>query len=312
MVEVRVLRTDLPAKHRKPILEAVELLYTRHVKSAGDKQNKNTRRANFAQALKQSLDESFGFHWHILVGEKIGFACKKRNETMGVWKISDGSDAAVMVVIWQSPGIEEPEPAAGDAGEEPQEAQAAGQASVRVLEPAKVEEGSETASVVASLRSELGRRGDLGTVDSQELAQVLRRRLTTDIGPIWHLAVGHDFVLEAAEDRRNHVALVAGKVRVVCFRHEQFKGGSNVDFGKILASLPYLFLAIFCLGYMTLTSVCKEEPAAAESSFRAGIRQRFCHLDWENYLSYFAGAALVCLFLGRRGRRMMKKDKKEG
>ncbi len=30
-----------------------------------------------------------GPHWHVLVGTSLGFACKKRNKTMGVWRIDN-------------------------------------------------------------------------------------------------------------------------------------------------------------------------------------------------------------------------------
>mmetsp|Transcript_91592 Transcript_91592/g.262389 ORF Transcript_91592/g.262389 Transcript_91592/m.262389 type:complete len:230 (+) Transcript_91592:3-692(+) len=211
-----------------------------------------------------------------------------------------------MVVIWQSPGIEEPEPSAAsaDAASEAKPAEggkAAEKHTVRVLEPSTVEKDSELASVVETIKSELA---ELGEDDTQALAQALRAKLTADFGTIWHVAIGHDFVLEAAEDRRNYVVLTTGKLRVCCFQHEQFKGGIQLDFGKMVATLPYLFLTIMCFGFMTLNSVCKDANPAAHTGFKAVVRDAFCQTDWENNLQYFGGAAMVCLLFSKYNKRV--------
>jgi len=293
MAEVRLIKTDLPNDRKKPIKDAISLLYKRHVSKASDKKNKNASRGDFAKALKMSLDESFGLHWHVLVGEKLGFACKKRNQTMALFRVEES-----MVIIWQSPGIEAPEPAA-EAADVAEEGSRVADASpnIKVLEPEKLEDGSTTADVVAALRSELA---GADTGDTQELASALRTRLTADFGTIWHVAAGNDFVLEAAENRRNHVLLSANKMRIVCFQHEQVQGGIKVDWVKLLGSLPYLLLGIFCFAYMCLNLLCKDKP---DPSQMHSIRNRVCGTDWEGNLKYVPVAALVCLFVSKRANR---------
>lgn len=303
MVEIKFVRADLPQTHVKPIQEALTTLHKRCVVANKDnkKKSKSAQRTDFAKALKLSLDDSFGPHWHVIVGEKIGFACKKRQHTMGVWKI-DGT----MVVIWQSPGIESdvpaatsaPSPTATETDSVADSSEAA--AAIRVLEPATIEEDSEVGRVVAALREELARRPDEET-DMQSLAQDVRERLTTAFGTIWHVIAGAEFVIEAAEDRRNHVVVVMGKTRLVCFQHEQFKGGREIDFEKIINALPYLLLAFMCFAFMTFNTVCKEEFPDPHSPFRAMLHRKFCggHIS-ENTLQYYGGGALVVFFMGRR------------
>merc|ERR1719394_618854 len=131
-----------------------------------------------------SLDESFGEHWHVLVGGKNGFACKKRNNTMGVWKIDEGK-SAFTVVIWQSPGIEEVQATANvddapcaDVSEDSDLTKGKStQVTIRVLEPGGVEDGTETAAVVELLRSDLAKR-NIDNTDMQELARAIRTSLT--------------------------------------------------------------------------------------------------------------------------------------
>jgi len=152
------------------------------------------------------------------------------------------------------------------------------------------------------------------------LAAAVRKRLTADFGTIWHVAAGNDFVLEAAENRRNHVLLSLplpgnkghSHTRLVCFQHEQFKGGSNIDWPRLLKSLPYLLLAIFCFGYMTLNTVCKEENPDPSQKLRQRIRSTFCDTDWEGNMQYVAAAALVCFFLTRRAGRAASSSSSDG
>lgn len=306
MAEVRILRTDLPAKHRKPILQAVQLLHSRIFTGSGGKEKKiNAQRAEFARQLKASLDESFEPHWHVLVGAKSGFACKKRNESMAIFKMGDSQ-----VVIWQSPGLEpledkdalapaENETKEGD-GAEDGPASSSKPVKVQVLEPEDPQSDSEEARVIAALKEEL--TAPVGDEDPQVLAQRLRKRLTTDFGTIWHVIAGPDFVAEGAADRRNHVLLTAGKVRVLCFQHEQFKGGTKVEWEKLMKSLPYFLLMVFCLGYMTMTAVCGEADSSS-SPIRTHMRATLCQGDWETNVNYVGAAAMVCLFFGRFVRR---------
>lgn len=289
-----MVRTDLPKERKRPIQQAIEVLYERSFKGDKEKRSRNASRAEFASALKGSLDESFGEHWHVLIGDRTGFACKKRTETMAVWKIEEN-----IVVMWQSPGYEEPGSNAAipdGAGEKSKPGEA-----VKILEPEKVDDDTELAKVVDVLREELKTIED----DPQVLAQRLRNRLAADFGPIWHVVVGSDFVVEAAENRRNHVLLTAGKTRVVCFQHEQFTQGIKIDWAKIFRSAPYLLLAVFCLAYLTLNQVCVE--GAELSGFQLNIRDRFCTKDWESQVHKVGVGAVVCLFAGRFVKKTQQK-----
>merc|ERR1719188_1496948 len=115
-------------------------------------------------------------------------------------------------MIWQSPGIEEPDPLARDADEAkpPEEtgegadgSKAAEPPTIKRIEPKEIEDGSSVAKVEEALLDELSRANPGG--DKQVLASAVRKRLTDDFGTIWHVAAGNDFVLEAAENRCNHM-----------------------------------------------------------------------------------------------------------
>lgn len=330
---VRLVRTDLPPKQRKPIREAIQILYKRTFKNGDSKDkrggsSRNAQRAELAKALKHSLDQSFGPHWHVLVGEKSGFACKKRNETMAIWRVDENQ-----VVMWQSPGIEEPEAEeaspnesrsessegnvdaaaegegveskeAVDAGVQKKDDMAESAGIIKVLEPAKLEEDSEEARVVDLLRKELATPES----DRQLLSARVRRRLTEEFGTIWHVMAGSDFAVEAAVDRRNHVLVTSGKTRLLCFQHEQFKGGTKVEWGKITKALPYLLLTILCLAFMTMQAMCgDEEPVAgSQSKFQIFLREKLCQGDWESRMQYLGVGALGCLAMTRFAKRMTK------
>uniref|UniRef100_A0A7S1S5M3 Dynein light chain n=1 Tax=Alexandrium catenella TaxID=2925 RepID=A0A7S1S5M3_ALECA len=312
------LRTDLPLKQRKPVQDAVRQLYQNIVKN-GPEDKKRGQKAHwgaFARALKGSLDKSFEPHWHVLIGTNLGFACKKVDHSMGLWRIGETS-----VVIWKSPGFEGPQASPGasssaaapaeDTAADAAEARAGGAdasaappaangsasaTSLRVHEPTTVEAGSEVERTIALLREEIAASS---TTDVQELAQALRRRLMSELGPIWHVVTGTDFVAEVAEDSRNHVVATAGKHRIVCFQHEQLVEG-RIDFGRILSSLPYLLMVFFCFGYMTLNSVCQDTPPSADNALALAIRSRCCHDGWEQDMFAVGGCSLVALFVSRK------------
>merc|ERR1719277_578400 len=219
-----------------------------------------------------------------------------------------------MVVLWQSPGIEEKESeaetdansGAAAEGEKPSEndegqsSASVAASTIRVLEPAQLEEGSETAAVAAALRGELAaREGE----DVQVLAPALRKRLTTDFGTIWHVVAGSDFVVETAENCRNYVLATTGKTRVVCFQHEQFKGGTTINWDRVINSAPYLLLTILLLGFMTMNAVCKDEAPDPHSPFQAMLHRKLCGPEAEQKLTYVGGGILVLFFMGRRTSR---------
>lgn len=310
MEAVRLARSDLPAKQRKPITDAVQLFYHQHVKKGDAKRAKTSKWADFAKELKQSLDGNLGPHWHVLVGAKLGFACKKRNGTMAVLRVQD-----CMVVVWQSPGLEEPEPlgpeapdagaaaddspAADSGGGEESSPAAAGAPTLKVLEPSAIEAGSDREKVVAVLKEEFR-----NTEDMQALAQAVRKRLTAELGTIWHVVTGTEFVAEVAEDARNYVIAQAGKRRIVCFQHEQFCP-RTIHWKVIMSALPYLFVTIFLLGYMTMNSLCGDE-ITPDRTVSLKMKARLCHGDWESKVNVLGICAMVSLFLTRMTNRMGK------
>jgi len=307
--------------------QALRVLYHRNVKKhEGDKKkSRATCLAEFAQSLKESLDNSFGFHWHVLVGHEVGFHFKKRDKTAGTWNI----DGATMVIVWQSPGIEEPTPpqdseTTADASTSPdadsgrvegsdgQDAQANtthektknSKATFKILQPSTIEAGSTTDQTVALLKEELLKSA---TDDTQILAKDLRRALTEKMGPIWHVVVGKDFVVEAAENRRNFVLMtMGGKMRVLCFQHEQVTGGSSFDWDKLLRTLPYLFVALYCAAYTALQALCSYSTPP-ESARLAWIYNKCCYDNWNSDLNMYGAFLVGGAFLLRKTRMFTSK-----
>ena len=104
-VEGRLQKHDLPPRDRKKIQDAVNTYYNLHVEFNQDKDlTKEERWRQFAKILKAALDRNLGEHWHVAVGNALGYACKVRQRAMGVWKF--GSRDGCVVIIWKSPGLE--------------------------------------------------------------------------------------------------------------------------------------------------------------------------------------------------------------
>jgi len=305
-VEIRLIKSDLPPTSRKNVQEAVRLLYEHVVKEgAGGKRGgtKAAKWAEFARSLQLSLNQSLKPSWHVFVGVSIGFACKKRDKSMGIWRI----DQSCMVVVYKSPGIEAPAPlpppdaAASGASEEATEGNgAAGAPAMKILEPSPVEAGSDAEKITAVIGEGLRKHGN---GDVQKLAQQLRIRLTEEFGTIWHVITGEEFVTEVAEDRRNFVSVVAGKKRVVCFQHEEFTKGfslAHIDWDRLLKALPYFLLAVFCFAYMTSQSVCQDSAQITDSAWRGFLQRNLCHETGENRINAIGVCALASFFLGRK------------
>merc|ERR1712085_178194 len=92
---------------------------------------------------------------------------------------------------------------------------------LHVVRPAAadVEEGSEVSRAIAVMHDVLRENS---SEDVQELSKLLRRRLTKELGTIWHIAAGSNFIIEPAENCRNFVLASFSKdMRIVCFQHEQ-------------------------------------------------------------------------------------------
>jgi len=312
--EVRLTRADLPQHDRRNVLKAVQVLYKRIVlcedEKSGKKRSKMDRWGEFARALRGSMDQSFGPQWHCIIGDKIAFACKKRNKTMAVFRVDE-----IIIVLWCSPGIEE---VGGDEGsatengdvqaEVQKDAGGSDMPQLKVLQPsaADVSSDSEVERTVAVLRKEFQGLPDNKPPELQSFVQAVRKRLTAELGTIWHVSAGNDFVVEPAHNVRNLVHAAWGKVHVVCFQHEQ-KLKNTVDYQKIMKALPYLALVIFCFAYMTNQSLCGE--TLPDNDFALAIRRKLCGEDTEWNINAIGIIALVSLFASKKSHLFMGKSK---
>lgn len=308
----------------------------RRPKKAAKKRNKAGRLGDFVKALKQSLDNAYKPHWHVMAGNSLGFACKNRQRTVGVWHITpvakDGKELKVgwrlMVVIWKSPGLEPLSPGLldrernVDSAEEATEGTAAsstvdesksasrenatpGASSLHIVQPpaAEVGEGSEVESAIAVLRDVASKNAALEAV---ELSKLLRRRLTKELGVIWHVAVGREFVIEPATCCRNYVLATLGKdLHVVCFQHEQMEG-DKIQWRKIISGLPWLLVVFVCFGYMAFQNLCEKkdatgQPLRGRTGLNGWFERRVCMKeDWEMEFGIMAIVSVATSFVAKR------------
>lgn len=195
-------------------------------------------------------------------------------------------EGRLMVVIWQSPGLELP-------SRDPADDKATGEGeavghdspegpSLHMVRPAatEIEEGSEVATVVDVMRDVVRNNASAEAID---LSKLLRRRLTKELSTIWHVAAGRDFVIEPAEDCRNFVLASFGKdMRIVCFQHEQRKG-TSIDWNKVLSAIPWLLVVIACFVYMAFQTICgSEESSRGTNMVIRYFEENVCtKKDWE-------------------------------
>eukprot|EP00927_Polykrikos_kofoidii_P066439 TRINITY_DN62038_c0_g1_i1.p1 TRINITY_DN62038_c0_g1~~TRINITY_DN62038_c0_g1_i1.p1 ORF type:complete len:372 (+),score=78.60 TRINITY_DN62038_c0_g1_i1:84-1118(+) len=320
--EIRVWKWDLPKKKRKAVLDAVRILYARCVVCKGDDKAKNrpqkARWTDFAKALQGSLNRGLDPRWHVFVGQSLGFACKKRDHTMAVFRV-DG----IMIVCWRSPAIEVVDPPAEKAKTPTEEAGASETAApaeaasspapkrkFHVVPPTTPpEDVAGTDRVIEVLQTTLEGMSATDIEDVQTIAQTVRAGLTTELGTIWHVAAGAEFVAVPAEDVDHFVQVMYGKTYVTCFRHSQTER-ARIDHEKILTAMPYFLLVIFCFGYMTLQHVCGEMPTQ-DRRLALWIRGKFCRADWEWDIGLVGAAALVLLFLSKRLPAFIEKGKQK-
>eukprot|EP00930_Biecheleria_cincta_P071206 TRINITY_DN58726_c0_g1_i1.p1 TRINITY_DN58726_c0_g1~~TRINITY_DN58726_c0_g1_i1.p1 ORF type:complete len:317 (-),score=74.52 TRINITY_DN58726_c0_g1_i1:35-985(-) len=314
-IAAKLVKSDLRGKDRKRFTDAVTMMWDKHVTNgaAGNRQksqekSRERRWEAFARALKASLDKNLGAHWHVLCGTSLGYACKKRNNTMGVWRLED-----CMVLIWKSPGIEEISPEA-----EPAAKEAEGESGERLkrpkpqlVQPEKVDEDSELGRIWAMLNRELS---EIKESEGHAVATQLRQRLTTEFGTIWHVVAGTSFAMEAAENARNMLLISTGKLRVACFQHEQMSEGvfSGIDFALLLEGLPYLLAALVCFAYMGLAGLCKEGAPKPKLSLAQMAQEKMCYDDWQSDLAMVGavilGGALVTKRMKGIRQRVLKSD----
>lgn len=322
MVIVRCAGLELPKHDRKNATQAVKVLYERICEGEefwkdGKKKasSKADRLKAFTKALKESLDNAYKPDWHVMAGNAMAFACKKRDQTVGIWHLlptnKDGTQSKdhissgekLMVVIWKSPGIEVlpsdlPAEDVADADSTPKE----GGASLRVLQPIEkdVEADSEVAKVIALVR-DLVRRSAPG--DNTKLAETVRRHLTRDFGTIWHVAVGPEFTIQPAADCRNFILASFKDSHIVCFQHEQFCG-TSIQWNKVISSLPWLLVVIVCFGYMTFQNVCdatKPESSRGGNALIRFFENNVCSKkDWETEFGTVAAIAVSLSFVAKK------------
>eukprot|EP00928_Gymnodinium_smaydae_P048365 TRINITY_DN32323_c0_g1_i1.p1 TRINITY_DN32323_c0_g1~~TRINITY_DN32323_c0_g1_i1.p1 ORF type:complete len:371 (-),score=101.10 TRINITY_DN32323_c0_g1_i1:50-1099(-) len=326
--QVRFWQSDLPMRDRKAVLDAVRATYARHLgggKADGSKAQVAERWRAFARSMQASLNGSaLGTQWSVVVGETLGFACKKRIYRVATFRV-DG----VTILAWRSPGIEEPEleeppaaAAAADAdGNGDQDAAAAATRAVklRVLEPrdgdkARGSEGAESnAGVVEALRSTLGAMAAADAEDVQKVALRVRKRLTADFGTIWHVIAGQKLLVVQEPAEASNVVRVSVEAKqpmhIVCYQHSQFEK-ATIDFDKLLKALPYLGLVLLCFTYMTLHSVCNQEPAP-DHRFRWMLRRNLCVENWEGILNAIGIITLVAFFVSKKAHLFFPKSKKK-
>lgn len=366
-----MIRSDLPAVQKKSVRDAIKLLWELHVEGRGGKTNKkddeeeesasaekkrasnhkeNVKKsdkwADFARALKASLDKHCKPHWHVFVGCSLGFACKKRNETMAIFRVGEESGPCT-VIVYQSPGIEipssldrAPQPQAfGDrreneeipegeedaaAEERPEEVKEEEKPTplFRVLEPptGDVAEESEVARVIDTVREVAQANAD---ATAQSLATSLRAGLMAAHGPIWHVIAGSEFASDVAVDRRNYVLATVGTgksaKRMLVFQHEQFVE-AVFDWKRLLNALPYLLIVLFMMSVLTTSALCDQPPvgealAEADAAGHALSAPAPKELTWfqqqvcgdqSEKRLYTFGACAVALMVFLKGKRMSK------
>jgi len=162
-----------------------------------------------------------------------------------------------------------------------------GAPSVHVVRPAagEVEEGSEVATAIAVIRDVLQENS---AADAVDLSKLLRRRLTKELGTIWHVAAGSNFIIEPAENCRNFVLASFGKdMRIVCFQHEQMNG-NRIEWTKVLSSLPWLMVVLACFIYMSFQGICSDKtetsgPGRGSNFAVRWFEENLCtKKDWES------------------------------
>jgi len=278
VLEVKLARSDLPRKDLQPIQDALCQLWN----TTKDQKHKTDAAhwAAFARVFRASLDQSLGGGWHVVVGNHFSYALKKRNETMGEWKVGE----KCRVIIYQSPATEPPLPPRET--QEDEVVDARGAATLKVLSPPKVEAGSQLERVVDNIRESV-RHCEISD------AAALRVRLTEGFGPVWHVVTGNEFAFEPAQGNRNFVSCSSGKAKVVCCQHEQ-EPQMTVNWRRFWATTPWIILFILLMGTFKL---CRGPPP--ESWPRSQVYERFCESPWEDNVKWICITAVI-VFLSRR------------
>lgn len=305
MATVQLCKSDLPPNHCRPIQDALRKLHHRFVADIKDKKKSRASKwADFARALKGSLDQSFSPQWHVLVGDTVGFACKKREGTMGVWRIDK-----TLVMIWKSPAMEAGDAAApaaetseDDKSKDEKVKEAKTKNEVKKPKELKIlEADDEVTSISQALREELLK----APTDLEELAQTLRRRLTADFGTIWHVVAGSEFALHCAENRRNFISASFGETQIVCFQHEQQR--EQLNWSKMISLLLWILVPFCAACYMTLNYLCKEGSAPAEHAAARWVQRKMCRVDWSEKIGMLGMVAAAAVLVVRKFRASAKR-----
>lgn len=295
-------KTDMIGKDIKAVTGVVNAAYGRFLGSSKGLENVRHDKINkwteLARGLKASLDSSLGPHWHVLLGTHLGFAAKKRNQNMGIWRAGP-----LMLVVWRSPGREEqPEASLVIASAAPADhAAEPGRFSLRLAQPKSVAAGSSEEMIASAVKTELSSMPESDLSNMEKFAQRVRSRLLEDMGPIWHVIVGSEFAVEMADDRRNHVVMTYGKTRIVCFQHEQeLRCRARVDWEKMFFRCwPWLLAVLVCFLGMALHMVCGGKEPALDRKWAWRLRGQVCIEGLGSNAGVVVATALVTSILAR-------------
>mmetsp|Transcript_41938 Transcript_41938/g.100797 ORF Transcript_41938/g.100797 Transcript_41938/m.100797 type:complete len:326 (-) Transcript_41938:167-1144(-) len=315
-VESRVVTTAMGRKDAKFIRDACSEIYMRCVfqtdadlKEKKDKKKltKEEKHQDFVTSLKYVLDNRFQPHWHVVCGDKLGFACKYRLGQMIKIKLNDGSydwskssQGGLLIVCYKSPGEEGVLTPLTEDQKKARKSQTVPKSfkvdSRPKAESAKYEEGV-TDKAVETITTCLS---EMSLEDEQFFATYLRRQLTEASSPVWHVLVGSDFYIAPAENVRSEIWASVGKVKLNVFRHEQVMAG-QWNTAKIMQAVPYLIVIIACIAYIMRKGMCEDEagykPMMRVYLEGTAFQQSLCELKADSMTNCVVGALIggVCL-----------------
>ncbi|CEM24039.1 unnamed protein product [Vitrella brassicaformis CCMP3155] len=295
MSVVKIFRSDLPKKDQKFVRDAIVALDEQLRLNTKDGRV-DPRADEFAAAIQRVLDKRFQPSFHVLVGfgTQLGYALKYRPGTMGLFRLNETT-----VLVYKSPRVEilpsgrvagaPSDPAAPhseeygasrtDSGATPAEDDSREDGSpggkrIRVVEasPDPDDQDSPASCAVKRALSIVTQRVKTeDTKDFQLLAQEVRRQLTDQLGPIWHVMVGRDFVTCRPKGCRSYLLLQWGRHRVQCYQHEQgaSQGGllGLMMKGDMWGFVTFLAMVLFFLVLTFRKQLCGVNAVEIPSDF---------------------------------------------
>jgi hypothetical protein len=270
-----------PSLVRETLMSASESAFVRSVvdqlaikfRITGSGDSTPTKALEFMQRLQAILCAKFpgGSGWHVALGSSFAYALKTHKKSavvisIGAWK----------VVVWRSPAFELEDVDTVRiraelklSGPDEEARKVSRSKETRFLEkpdPASEEYDEIYPSVLLSLKSVL--EDPESPKEAELLAKAVRRRLTAEFGPVWHVIVGSNFLCEVSSSGREGMCGVSCRqgekgLRVFVFRHKNIETESGimavwrrVDLSAILSALPYFLILLFAFFYTVLKSHC--------------------------------------------------------